>query len=306
MILEAYAKVNFTLEVFAKRADGYHALRSVVMPVSLSDTLEVTLADGISSDSRYPDDLALKAARELAREAGGRGLGAAIHYVEKRIPAGGGLGGGSADAAAVIVALNTIWGLSLPSARLAEVGARVGSDVPALVLARIYACPVLMEGRGEKVSVLGSGMVESGPASDPGRRYSALKDAKRTHPPLNLVLANPGVHSSTAEVYSKCTSRLPDDTSILYNICSALESGEVAAIASALQNDLEPPAVALHPEIAAVKAALADAGAEGVLMSGSGSTVFGLVPTEARGREIAALLEAKGLWARAVRTCPVV
>ena len=153
MTVEANAKVNFTLEVFGKRADGYHALRSVVMPISLSDTLDIEETDNgeITSDTGYDDDLCVKAARILRSSVSSlpSSIGAAIH-VTKRIPAGGGLGGGSADAAAVLRALNELWKVGLSREELAEVGAQVGSDVPSLVM----GCPVIMEGRGEKVTPL--------------------------------------------------------------------------------------------------------------------------------------------------------
>ena len=112
MTVSANAKVNFTLEVFGKRADGYHALRSVVMPISLSDTLNIEMTDdgSVTSDTGYGDDLCVKAARILKSSVSGlpSSIGAAIR-VTKRIPAGGGLGGGSADAAAVLRALNVSW-----------------------------------------------------------------------------------------------------------------------------------------------------------------------------------------------------
>ena len=153
MTVEANAKVNFTLEVFGKRADGYHALRSVVMPISLSDTLDIDVTDdgSITSDTGYDDDLCVKAARVLRSQISDfrSQIGARIH-VMKRIPAGGGLGGGSADAAAVLRALNELWKVGLSREELAEIGAQVGSDVPALVMDG----PVVMEGRGEKVQDL--------------------------------------------------------------------------------------------------------------------------------------------------------
>ena len=105
MTTEAYAKVNLTLEVFGVRGDGYHALRSLVVPISLSDTLEIAPSAVLSSDTGYDDDLVLKAARALDPSRG------AEIRVTKRIPAGGGLGGGSADAAATLVALNDFWNL---------------------------------------------------------------------------------------------------------------------------------------------------------------------------------------------------
>ena len=278
MKIEAYAKVNLTLEVFGERSDGYHALRSVVLPVSLADTLDVEATDAgtVTSDAGYDDDLCVKAARILKSSVSGlpSSIGAKIAVI-KRIPAGGGLGGGSADAAATLVALNEVWGLGMSREKLAEIGAQVGSDVPALVLGG----PVLMEGRGERVTRLTGG--------------------RET---VNLVLANPGVFSSTKEVYAACTPRLSADDSIASRMRIALAEGDVPGIAAVLTNDLQEPATALHPEIGEALAALKAAGAQGVLMSGSGSTVFGLVESEARGAEIAAQLSAKGYWTRCVRS----
>ena len=275
MRIEAFAKVNFTLEVFGVRGDGYHALRSLVVPVSLGDTLEIEVAPDLTSDTSYADDLCLKAARVLSPD-----RGASIH-VSKRIPAGGGLGGGSADAAATMVALNEVWGLGLARKDLIELAAKVGSDVPALV----HGGAVLMEGRGENVSpfTVGAG----------------------AFPKLHMVLCNPGVPCSTKEVYAMCSSRVTDDPSILYNMRTALESGDIGRISSAMVNDLQEPAVKLHPEIGGALELLRKAGAAGAAMSGSGSTVFGLVPDETRGREIAALLNLQGFAAWYVHTCPV-
>lgn len=118
MKIEAFAKINLTLEVFGVRTDGYHALRSVVVPVSLSDTIDIEDAVSLSSDVPYQDDLCLKAARVLLGLRGG--CGAAISVI-KRIPAGGGLGGGSADAAATLLALNDLWGHMLSRAELVEI-----------------------------------------------------------------------------------------------------------------------------------------------------------------------------------------
>ena len=277
MTVSAHAKLNLTLEVFGKRTDGYHALRSLVVPISLADTIDVTATDDgeISSDSPYPDDLCVKAAHALRRRLNAPGTkhhapgttlpGARIH-VEKRIPSGGGLGGGSADAAAVLVALNGLWGFGLDRATLLEVAAQVGSDVPALVCGGA----VVMQGRGENVTDFGD------------------------FPRFHVVLANPGVFSSTAEVYGKCQPRMTDDPEILYNMHSALQSGDCDRIGAAAVNDLALSACELHPEIAEAMEALRQCGVAHPAMTGSGSTVFGLVPGEARGREIAALMEAKG------------
>lgn len=272
----AYAKVNLTLEVLGRRADGYHELRSVVQTVSLADELELIEADGISCDSGYEDDLCVKAAQVLARETGvTKGVSVSV---KKRIPAGGGLGGGSADAAAVLTTLNEMWNLAMPCGELAEIGAKVGSDVPSLV----YGGTVVMEGRGEKVAPVPAGELP--------------------RDPLFLVLVNPGVFCSTREVFSRCRPRLHEDASILYNMFSALRSGDWRNVAAASMNDLYASAAALQPAVSAALESLKAAGASGVTMSGSGSTVFGFVPDEAQGREIAAQMNAAGLWAECVHT----
>lgn len=284
MRIEAYAKVNFTLEVLGKRADGYHALRSLVVPVTLSDTLTLVESDGISSDTGYDDDLCVKAANVLkVYVSGSKPLKGVAISVEKRIPAGGGLGGGSADAAATLVALNEMWGLDFTPERLAEIGAEVGSDVPALVLSR-FAGPVVMEGRGEFV-----------------------RSAGGDFPQLNLVLVNPGVFSSTPRVFAGCNSRVTDDPKILYNIISSYQSRDLSSMAASFMNDLETAAMELNPEIKTAKEALIACGVSGALMSGSGSTVFGLVSSEDEGRKIVSSLRAEGYSAWCVETyCPVV
>ena len=181
--------------------------------------------------------------------------------VRKRIPVGGGLGGGSADAAAILLALNELWDLKLSPEKLAEIGARVGSDVPALVLAQHYRRSVLMEGRGEKVSLVDSTI----------RRV----DESMTH----LVLANPGVVVSTAEIYRLSTPRT--------------EPAREAV------NDLQAPAIRRHPEIARTLDALEAAGATDVRMSGSGATCFGFVRDAQEAERVCRRLSSQGFrcWA---------
>lgn len=278
MQVEAYAKVNFTLEVFPVREDGFHALRSLVVPVGLSDTLVFTQTEdgAIESDSPYPGDLALKAAkmfRSLCHLSSIRRQGLHIH-VEKRIPPGAGLGGGSADAAATLLAVNSLWNIKLTREALAEIGASVGSDVPALVMGG----PVVMEGRGEIV-----------------RKVQDLAS-------VWLVIACPDVFSSTKEVYKYANSRVTDDPGILYNMCSSLKKGDLDGVAKAFMNDLTESATLLHPEIARTMADMREAGALGVQMSGSGSAVVGLVRDEAHGRQISALMAAKGCKTWCVQT----
>lgn len=255
MQIRAFAKVNYTLEVLGKRDDGYHALRSIVVPITLSDTLTLEPAEDLSCDTGYADDLCLKAAHVLRAAIGRPQRGVRI-CVQKNIPVGGGLGGGSADAAATLVALNELWQCGLSPEELATLGARVGSDVPALVLARFYG-PILMEGRGERVA--------------------PLNEVYRHH----LVLVNPGVFCSTAEVFR------------LFS-----QQGKSASS----QNDLEPPAISLYPIIGDVKQALTAAGARDVLMSGSGSTVFGFAEDAETAQNLVVKMKQRGWDAWAVET----
>lgn len=279
MTIEAYAKINLTLEVLGTRPDGYHALRSVVIPTTLSDTICLEKADGISSDFAGGDDLCVKAAKAILPE----GVGVRIE-IEKRIPSGGGLGGGSADAAAVLVALNEMYSLGKSVGELVEIAARVGSDVPSLVASRTYG-PVLMEGRGEKVSPLGVAIAK----------------------PFHFVLANPGVHSSTKEVFAKCVSRVAEDEKILYNMRRALESGNARLVTEVLSNDLEAPAMALHPEIVRTAELLRETVSSRVAMTGSGATVFAVVESREAAESAVRAISSKGVWALdADMYCPVV
>ena len=181
MLLEAHAKINWTLEILGKRPDGYHELKSVVLPVALHDDIEI--AEGLTlepSDFPYGEkDLAYRAAKRMQLEAG-HAPGARFRIV-KRIPAGGGLGGGSADAAAAINGLNDFWSLGLSEARRLEIASEIGSDVPALVLGGA----VMMEGRGERVRRLTAAELTQVPSGD------------------RIELLTPSVFASTAAVYGE-------------------------------------------------------------------------------------------------------
>ena len=288
MNIAAHAKVNFTLEVLGERPDGYHDLRSVVVPISLADEMTLEPADDVTlafeslktlESLKAEDNLAVRAAR-LMQRVSGRTDGVAITLV-KKIPAGGGLGGGSADAAAVLNGLNEMWGLGIPRNELAALSAEIGSDVPALVLGDV----VLMEGRGERVSWL------EGPETS-GARWGSF----------HLVLANPGVFCSTPKIFKAFDAHLPNRPEILDNMRLAMQSGDGAAVARALQNDLAATATRLHPEIGAARRRLEEAGCLGASMSGSGATVFGIARDAAEAGRIARELQAEGLWSVAAET----
>ncbi len=292
--LEARAKINLTLEILGKRPDGYHELRSIVMPVSLSDTVSlastyaqtamtVTAGPGVdlTKIGAVDRNLAVRAAR-LMQARYRVNAGARIH-IHKRIPIGGGLGGGSADAAGVILGLDRLWGLACPPGELMALGAELGSDVPALV----HGGAVLMEGRGERVSGLFDG---APPAACEG---------------FWLVIANPGIMCSTPEVFRKWRGGLTASPLLLHNMTSSIRTSDVSSAAAALHNGLQPAVYESYPGVAQTADRLRQAGCLGVLLSGSGASVFGLARDEAHGQEIGRRLGA-GLWHVVARTCPVV
>lgn len=279
MKIEANAKINLSLEVLGVRPDGYHELRSVVAPIALADSLELTDAADITSDTGFADDLGVKAAKVLARHSGVK-RGVSIR-VAKCIPVGAGMGGGSADAAAVLRGLNTLWGLGLPLEELVTLGAEVGSDVPALVLGQEMRQPVLMEGRGERATLL-----------DRSAAFAALP----------LVLVNPNVFVSTKKVFDKCLFRVTNDPKIVYNIQQSWKLGQFEALRDACQNDLLDNAMSLEPGIRKACDALEAAGAPKVHMTGSGATVWALAEDSATAQRWAADLAQAGFWACATNT----
>lgn len=264
------------LEVLGKRDDGYHEIATVMQAVDLCDRLVLEDAEDltIEASDEVPADrsnLAMRAAAAL-REAAGLERGARIS-LDKRIPVAAGLGGGSSDAAAVLLGLNRLWGLRWPAARLAEVAVRVGMDVPFFLRGGV----ALATGRGERIErVRGVG--------------------------LALVLVNPGVGTSTAETYGRVTPDMYTDGRRARALVAALASRRSARVAESLYNGLEGAAAAGHPEIGRMKAALLAAGALGAAMSGSGPTVFGLARSFEHARQIRNRV-ARGVWSCwAVRT----
>ena len=248
--IDAPAKVNLFLELLGKRADGFHELETLIVLMELADALEIEpRADGelvLECDEPAiptgPTNLVWKAAAAL-RERFGIAVGATIRLA-KRIPHEAGLGGGSSDAASTIAALNAVWGLNRTVAELAPVAAEVGSDVAAFLHPPACWCT----GRGEVVEPVPVG------AS------------------LHLVIVKPPAGLSTAAVYKACTvPEMPVNGAALRG---ALTAGDVGAVAAGLHNRLQVPAFALQPAVKAVYDALAATGPAGVLVSGSGSSVF--------------------------------
>lgn len=250
----AYAKINLTLAALGRREDGYHRLASVMQTISLHDTLRITTgSDALGGGVRFscddatldtPDNLVARAGRLLRDESGRPDLSAEIE-LHKEIPAQGGLGGGSSDAATTLVALNRRWELGLTLERLEALAARLGSDVPYL----IHGGTARIEGRGEIVE--------------------PLPDIE----PLWLVLVRPPVGVSTAAVFRSLTPAdygSADDTSALL---SAIWSGAPLPF-DRLTNSLEPAVMRAYPDVARAKKSMFDLGAPLVIMSGSGPSLF--------------------------------
>lgn len=297
MELAAHAKINLCLEVLGKRADGYHDLRSIVAPVSLHDTVVLKHAKTIETvfdavdlpvggcgelpDS--PANLTTRVARALQAATGHSG-GVRIG-ITKRIPVGGGLGGGSADAAAVLRGLVKLWNLNITPAALSHLGASLGCDIPAL----LHGGVVLMEGVGERTTPFQLG---TPPTSD-GKWW--------------LIIANPGFGVSTADIYARHDLSLTSGPPLYINAVSALKGGDLNSAAQSLFNGLQATVVRKYPLVGMVLDELARAGAVGALVSGSGASVFGLARHEAHARAMAAGVRAKldgTVWTRVVTLLP--
>ena len=256
----AFAKVNLTLDVLGKREDGYHDLCSVMQTISLHDEITLELntgelwqmfcdADGVPCDSR---NLAWKAARVFFDAIGWEPDGISIR-IHKQIPSQAGLGGGSADAAAVLRMLNEWKNAPLSTQELCALGAKVGSDVPFCVLGGT----ALAEGRGE--------------------RLTRLPDA----PQMYFAVYKPNAAFSTPELFAKLDAvtitKRPDTAAM----CQALCCGDKAAVGGCLCNVFEQAVADSFPELAEIKSVMLNSGALGAQMTGSGSAVFGIFETEA-------------------------
>lgn len=259
LYVKAPAKINLTLDVLYKRPDNYHEVEMVMTTVDLADRISLeSREDGtieiISTDNFVPNDhrnFAYQAAR-LIKDTYGIGQGVSI-TIEKEIPIAAGLAGGSSDAAATLKGLNELWDLGLSIDELAELGAKIGSDVSFCV----YGGTALATGRGEKIQEL--------PAP----------------PNCWVVLAKPKIGVSTAEVYGGLKVEGLEHPNTKQMI-RAIEMEDYELLCSSLGNVLETVTFKLHPEVVMLKEQMKRFGADATLMSGSGPTVFGLVDSEAR------------------------
>jgi 4-diphosphocytidyl-2-C-methyl-D-erythritol kinase len=258
--LRAFAKVNYALEVRGLRNDGYHEIASVLQSISLADEIDVERAregfelfcepEGVEVGPL--EDNTVYKAWALLWEASGHELPARIRLC-KKIPPGAGLGGGSADAAAVLVGLNELFDLGLNVEELSEVGLRVGADVPFC----LTGGTALGEGVGEVLTPLPS------------------------PPDHHVVLAKPVRSTNTSEIYRAYDEHPPGEgKASVEPVVAALRARELPALAKAIGNDLEPVTARFVPEVAAHERQRLRAGALGTAMTGTGTAVYGIFGAE--------------------------
>jgi 4-diphosphocytidyl-2-C-methyl-D-erythritol kinase len=273
--VRAFAKINLTLHVGPRQADGYHPLETVFQSLALHDTLTCSAVRGpftiVCDDPSVPTDaanLVWRAADALWRHLGRKGEPHGCRVaIAKQIPMAAGLGGGSSDAAAALVALSRMWGGEEDGWGLAELGASIGADVPYF----LFGGTALGLGRGD--------------------RLFPLVDIE----PRWVVVACPSFGVSTREAYSWF-----DTDAAVGEPGEGSESGGFVAWESGVLevfNDLQEPVVRRHPDVLVLADTLADAGAEAAAMTGSGSTVFGIFAKETAARKAARAVAAGGAQA---------
>jgi 4-diphosphocytidyl-2-C-methyl-D-erythritol kinase len=251
--LRAPAKINLDLRVLGRRPDGFHELRTIFHTISLADRIDIefTPSRGVSVElddpQGIPDNLVVRAARLVLEAAGA--TGAVRIRLDKRIPMGAGLGGGSSDAAAVLLALPVLAGRRVPLARLCELGQDLGSDVPFFLM--------------------------GGAAAAIGRGTELFPLSELHFPARHGLLVTPALHVSTAEAYAALSPGLTTESqqNKIFSFQALLWGNEMCP-----QNDFESVVFEKFGRIAALKQKLVDAGAAIALMTGSGSAVFGLFP----------------------------
>ncbi|WP_318617473.1 4-(cytidine 5'-diphospho)-2-C-methyl-D-erythritol kinase [Sporosarcina sp. YIM B06819] len=256
---KAPAKINLTLDVLHKRPDGFHEVEMIMTTVDLADRIWIRPMDNgritIKTSERFvPNDrknLAYQAAELLQRQYGIK-EGVEI-TLEKSIPVAAGLAGGSSDAAATLRGLNRLWNLGIEADELATLGSRIGSDVSFCV----HGGTALATGRGE--------MIQHLPAP----------------PNCWVILAKPAISVSTGDIYGNLNLKSVDHPQTS-SMIEALVAGDYDKMCKSVGNVLEAVTMDLHPQVVMLKEQMKRFGADAVLMSGSGPTVFGLVKHESR------------------------
>ena len=268
--LFSHAKINLRLDILRKRADGYHDIRTVFQKVSLRDELHIAISkrgiDVTCDNPQVPvnkDNLACKAAQSMLNQYNIKD-GISIE-IKKKVPVASGLGGGSSNAASTLMGINQLFGLGAAKQELMKIGSTIGADVPFF----IFGNAALATGIGDRLETI------------------------EVNPKLWLLLITPDIPISTAWAYSNLRIGLTNKH-INITIPSCLNRfSEIIAI---LSNDLEKVAIPRYPIIQKIKDELINKGAKGSLMSGSGSTVFGIFSSEDEAKEAYTQLKTHSDW----------
>jgi len=266
----AAAKVNLSLDILGKRADGYHNLSTIMHSIPLSDDIfiefkgESIICGTNLSYIRSEKNIAVKAALTFFKASGIPPVGMHIH-IHKRIPVGAGLGGGSADAAAVLSALNATYGAPLDMDKLVAAGRTLGADVPFM----LYGGCALCEGIGDKITPI------------------------KMLPTCSIVVIKPRVSLSTAEMFSLVDSAKSKEHPDTDGLISALNFGAFSEIARRVFNVMESAAAIRCSEIPSIRLELQRLGAAGACMSGSGSAVFGIFESSGNAKRAAELMRSQ-------------
>jgi len=281
--LPAYAKLNLTFEVLGRRDDGFHQVVTIMQTISLADVLTIEPDTGLKVECEYPDlagdqNLVWQAAVELAK-AGNIEPKARIS-IEKHVPVGMGLGGGSSDAATALLGLNALWDLGLPIERLAEIAAGLGSDVSFF----LWGGTALAQGRGEQITSLPS------------------------LPPLAVTLVFPdlAIPNKTAAMYSKLTRGQFSDGGVTRQMIQILTTGQFVkeSVSGLVFNAFSEVAAQSYPELTDMCRQVVEQGGPVMHLCGAGPAFFTLPSSEEEHQWIAELLQPHSAGVYLVTTVP--
>ena len=277
MKLKAYAKINLTLDIIGILENGFHALRSIMVPISLCDEIELEISNDFEfycniKELETEGNLCVSAAK-LFFEATGIS-GSVKIKLQKNIPFPAGLGGGSSDAAAILRGLNELFGNPADEKTLFSLAERLGSDVPFCLLSK----PALCEGRGEILTELNN------------------------FPELNAVIAIGSERLSTPKVFAEYDKMDPAPKSYTTDLLNALNEQEIGFALTKTGNAFEPVTDILSPETVEIRKELASLGATATHLSGSGPSVYGLFESAQKAENVAKILQSKGYFAVSCKT----
>lgn len=256
-ILDAYAKLNLSLDVIKRREDGYHEVEMIMQQIALKDIITIEeISSGFVLESNSEDipldssNIVYKAYNTLSEKFNIK-KGIRV-YIEKNIPVAGGLAGGSTDAAAVLKGLNTLWKLNLNEEELMDIGLKLGADVPYCIIGGT----ALAQGIGEKLT-----------------RLKGFQDK-------HILIANPGFNVSTAYVYHNLKLDKLKDRPNTHDIIKHIENDDAILVGKSMKNVLETVTIKEYPVLDTIKNQMLACGAFGSIMSGSGPTIFGIFNEE--------------------------